>query len=67
LDYELAGQTVHTHYTFIAAELDPDDNKPLIYWSSYVYSITTRDPFFTVFGQNCFSYLSSFHIFLYTF
>ena len=34
LDYEVAGQTVHTHYTLIGAELDPSDSKPLIYWSS---------------------------------
>ena len=34
LDYEVAGQTVHTHYTLIGAELDPDGSKPLIYWSS---------------------------------
>ena len=34
LHYELSGQTVHTHYTLIGAELDPLDSKPLIYWSS---------------------------------
>lgn len=34
LDYEVAGQTVHTHYTLIGAELDPSGSKPLIYWSS---------------------------------
>jgi len=34
LHYEVAGQTLHTHYTLIGAELDPTDDKPLIYWSS---------------------------------
>jgi hypothetical protein len=39
LHYELAGQTVHTHYILQTAVSTPedddnDDEKPLIYWSS---------------------------------
>lgn len=34
LDYEVAGQQVHTHYLLQQAELDATNEKPLIYWSS---------------------------------
>jgi len=34
LDYQVAGQQVHTHYILQQAELDEANEKPLIYWSS---------------------------------
>ena len=37
LDYELEGQTIHTHYVFVEAETesdDDDDDLPLIYWTN---------------------------------
>lgn len=34
LDYELEGQQVHTHYVFVEAEDNLENQKPLIYWSN---------------------------------
>ena len=34
LEYNLKGRRVYTHYVLVGAELDDQEEKPLIYWSS---------------------------------